>query len=85
MLHSSADNILGPSGLLHAMYTVIVKRGAKVEHSAEFPNLRDALRQLDGFFYAFPDLVSEVWGASGVLWRCSSLDANGDAEPLAAV
>jgi hypothetical protein len=62
------------------MYTVIVKRGAKVEHSAEFPNLRDALRQLDGFFYAFPDLVSEVWGAGGVLWSCSSLNASAEAE-----
>ena len=67
------------------MYTVIVKRGAKVEHSAEFPDLRDALRQLDGFLHAFPDLVSEVWGASGVLWRCSSLDTGADSGPLDAV
>jgi hypothetical protein len=67
------------------MYTVIVKRGAKVEHSAEFPNLRDALRQLDGFLYAFPDLVSEVWGASGVLWSCTSLDAGAEAGSADAV
>lgn len=66
------------------MYTVIVKRGAKVEHSAEFPNLRDALRQLDGFLHAFPELVSEVWGASGVLWSCPSLDTAADSGPLEA-
>ena len=57
------------------MYTVIVKRGAIIEHSSEFPNLRDALRQLDGFLQAFPDRVSELWGASGVLWRCPSLES----------
>jgi hypothetical protein len=57
------------------MYTVIVKRGTIIEHSSEFPNLRDALRQLDGFLQAFPDRVSELWGASGVLWRCPSLES----------
>jgi hypothetical protein len=67
------------------MYTVIVKRGTKVEHSVEFPNLRDALRQLDGFLHAFPDLVSEVWGAGGVLWSCSSLNAGAEAESADAV
>jgi hypothetical protein len=63
------------------MYTVIVKRGVKIEHSSEFPNLRDALRQLDGFLHAFPDLVSELWGASGVLWRCPSLEAEAEESP----
>ena len=67
------------------MYTVIVKRGATIEHSSEFPNLRDALRQLDGFLQAFPDLVSELWGASGVLWRCSSLSGEGQSGSLDAV
>ena len=57
------------------MYTVSARRGAKVEHSSQFPNLRDALRQLDGFMYAFPELVSELRGASGVLWRCESAKA----------
>jgi len=63
------------------MYTVTVKRGAKIEHSAEFPNLRDALRQLDGFIYAFPELVSELWGASGVLWRCGLSQVKASPEP----
>jgi len=52
------------------MYTVSARRGARVEHWSQFPNLRDALRQLDGFVYAFPELVSELRGARGVLWRC---------------
>ena len=63
------------------MYTVTVKRGAKIEHSSEFPNLRDALRQLDGFIYAFPELVSELRGASGVLWRCGLSQVKVGAEP----
>ena len=63
------------------MYTVTVRRGAKIEHSSEFPNLRDALRQLDGFIYAFPGLVSELRGASGVLWRCRSPQVKASAEP----
>jgi hypothetical protein len=63
------------------MYTVSVRRGAKIEHSAEFPNLRDALRQLDGLMYAFPELVSELRGASGVLWRCRSPRAKASTEP----
>jgi hypothetical protein len=57
------------------MYTVSVRRGAKVEHSSQFPNLRDALRQLDGFVYAFPELVSELRSAGGVLWRCQAAKA----------
>jgi len=67
------------------MYTVIVKRGAKIEHSSEFPNLRDALRQLDGFLQAFPDRVSELWGASGVLWRCTSPGGEAESGSLDAV
>ena len=63
------------------MYTVTVKRGAKIEHWAEFPNLRDALRQLDGFICAFPELVSELRGASGVLWRCPSPPVQASAGP----
>jgi hypothetical protein len=63
------------------MYTVSIRRGAKVEHSTEFPDLRDALRQLDGFVHAFPELVSELWGASGVLWRCQPAEVKSDAEP----
>jgi hypothetical protein len=63
------------------MYTVSVRRGAKIEHSAEFPNLRDALRQLDGLMYAFPELVSELRGASGILWRCRSPQVKADTEP----
>ncbi len=66
------------------MYLVTVRRGAKEEHRAEFPNLRDALRQLDGCLYAFPDLVSELHGASGVLWRCPGPEAT-DAGPSGAV
>ena len=67
------------------MYTVSARRGAKVEHSSQFPNLRDALRQLDGFMYAFPELVSELWGASGVLWRCGPAKANASPESPQAV
>jgi len=63
------------------MYTVSIRRGAKIEHSAEFPDLRDALRQLDGFVCAFPELVSELRGASGVLWRCRSRRVKTDPEP----
>jgi hypothetical protein len=63
------------------MYTVSTRRGAKIEHSVEFPDLRDALRQLDGFVFAFPELVSELWGASGVLWRCRPRLVSADAEP----
>jgi hypothetical protein len=63
------------------MYTVSIRRGAKIEHSAEFPDLRDALRQLDGFVCAFPELVSELRGASGVLWRCRSRQVKADPEP----
>jgi len=63
------------------MYTVSVRRGAKIEHSTQFPNLRDALRQLDGFAYAFPELVSELWSGGGVLWRCNSPQARAGAEP----
>jgi len=62
------------------MYTVSVRRGTKVKHSSQFPDLRDALRQLDGFAHAFPELVSELWGASGVLWRCHPAEVNSDAE-----
>jgi hypothetical protein len=63
------------------MYTVSIRRGAKIEHSAEFPDLRDALRQLDGFVCAFPEFVSELRGASGVLWRCRSRRVKADPEP----
>jgi hypothetical protein len=63
------------------MYTVSTRRGAKIEHSAEFPDLRDALRQLDGFVCAFPELVSELRGAGGVLWRCRSRQVKTDPEP----
>jgi hypothetical protein len=63
------------------MYTVSVKRGAKVEHSWQFPDLRDALRQLDGFMHAFPELVSELWGASGVLWRYEPVRVKASDEP----
>jgi hypothetical protein len=62
------------------MYTVYVRRGTKLEHSSQFPDLRDALRQLDGFVHAFPELVSELWGASGVLWRLQPAEVNSDAE-----
>jgi len=67
------------------MYTVSVRRGAKVKHSSQFPDLRDALRQLDGFVHAFPELVSELWGASGVLWRCQPARAKASDEPPEAV
>jgi hypothetical protein len=63
------------------MYTVCTRRGAKIEHSLQFPDLRDALRQLDGLAYAFPELVSELRGASGVLWRCRPAKAKTGAEP----
>jgi hypothetical protein len=64
------------------MYRVIVRRGAKVEHAAEFPDLRDALRQLDGFVYAFPELVSELRGVGGILWRCQPSAVRPDPDPL---
>jgi hypothetical protein len=67
------------------MYTVTVKRGAKIEHWAQFPNLRDALRQLDGFVHAFPDLVSELRGASGVLWSCRLSQVQASAGPSEAI
>jgi hypothetical protein len=67
------------------MYTVSTRRGAKIQDSAEFPDLRDALRQLDGFVHAFPELVSELWGASGVLWRCQPAKAKADLQPPEAV
>jgi len=67
------------------MYTVSARRGAKVEHSSQFPNLRDALRQLDGFVYAFPELISELRGASGVLWRCPPAKAKVSPQPPEAI
>jgi hypothetical protein len=67
------------------MYTVTVRRGPKVEHWAQFPNLRDALRQLDGFVSAFPELVSELRGASGLLWRCPSLEGEAESGSLDAI
>jgi hypothetical protein len=63
------------------MYTVSARRGARVEHWSQFPNLRDALRQLDGFVYAFPELISELRGASGVLWRCQPAKAQASPHP----
>jgi len=63
------------------MYTVSVKRGARTKYSSQFSNLRDALRQLDGFIHAFPELVAELWGASGVLWRYEPAKVEARAEP----
>ena len=63
------------------MYVVTVRRGAKIEHWAEFPNLRDALRQLDGFVRVFPELVSELRGVTDVLWRCEPPGVSTDTGP----
>jgi len=63
------------------MYIVTVRRGAKIEDWAEFPNLRDALRQLDGFVSAFPELVSELRGVTSILWRCEPPGVTAGAEP----
>lgn len=63
------------------MYIVTVRRGAKVEHWAEFPNLRDALRQLDGFVSAFPELIAELRGVTSVLWCCGPPGVRTDVEP----
>jgi hypothetical protein len=63
------------------MYIVTARRGAKVEHWAEFPNLRDALRQLDGFVSAFPELIAELRGVTNILWRCDPTGVMTDAEP----
>ncbi len=70
--------------LCRKMYAVRLRRpDGGIAQKKEFPDLREALRHMDALVCAFPDLVSEVRGMTGVLFRYEP-QAREAAEPIAA-
>lgn len=66
------------------MYAVrLMRTSGRIAEKMEFPDLRDALRHMDALVRSFPELVSEVRGSTGVLFRYNPED-RGSAEAAAA-
>ena len=63
------------ASLYREMYTVRLREAnGRIARRAQFPDVRDALRHMDALVRAFPDLVSEVQGRTGVLFRYEPAD-----------